>query len=72
MAVLPDNCLRQKRQFDGRRHVSVHGRSIKSRLKYVQVRQMFGYFWVETMRMGNKHGDVLVIITGRLILQQYM
>ncbi|MCT4404101.1 hypothetical protein EFT43_04050 [Leuconostoc falkenbergense] len=72
MVVLPDNGLRQKRQFDGRRHVSVHGRSIESRLKYVQAQQTFGYFGVETIKTVKKHNELLVTMTGRLGRQQHM
>lgn len=65
-----ENVIPQKRQFNGRRHESVHGRSMASRLKYVQARQMLGYFEVDTMQFGKKQDDLLVAITGKVSRQQ--
>ncbi|TOY71193.1 IS30 family transposase, partial [Leuconostoc citreum] len=66
---LPDKGIRRQRQFDGRRHVFAHGRSIEKRPKTVQLRQEFGHFEVDTMQSGKTRGDVLVTITERLSRQ---
>ncbi len=69
---LPDKGIRRQRQFDGRRHVFAHGRSIEKRPKAVQLRQEFGHFEVDTMQSGKTRGDVLVTITERLSRQHIM
>ena len=71
-ADLPDKGIRRKLQSDGRRQVSVHGRSIETRPESVKARQIFGHFQVDNIQSGKKRGDVLVTITERLSQQHIM
>jgi len=42
------------------------------RLKYVQARQMFWYFEVDTMQSGKKYDDLLAKITERMSRQRHI